>query len=188
MAENKVNFGIEKLYYSVITEETGGVITYGDPVHLPGAVSMELSIKGETNDFYADNIAYYTTVSNQGYEGTITVANITEAFKTNVLGETLDTTDKVLTETSSANPKKLAIMVEFDGDQKATRHCLYYCTLTRPGLSATTKTETAEPGTSELTFVAGPRPGDNVVKRSTTTETTSTVYDGWFTKVYEPTA
>lgn len=188
MADNKVNFGIEKLYYSVITEGENGEFTYATPVHLPGAVEMTLDIKGETTDFFADNINYYTVISNQGYEGTISVANIPTAFRQDVLGETLSETDKVLTETSNTNPKKLALMWEFDGDVKATRHCCYYCTLTRPGLSGSTKTETAEPGLSELTFVAAPRPSDNVVKRSTTPDTTTTVYDNWFSKVYEPTA
>ena len=46
------------------------------PLPLKGAVEISLDPRGETTDFYADDILYYTTVTNQGYETTLTVANI----------------------------------------------------------------------------------------------------------------
>jgi phi13 family phage major tail protein len=186
MPENKVVFGLRNAHYAVITEAEGGAITYGTPVRLPGAVEIALEPRGETSDFYADDILYHTTVSNQGYETTLTVANITDLFRTDVLGETLEGTDQVLTENSFANPRKIAFMFEFDGDVKSTRHCLYNCTITRPGMSSATKTETAEPQTQELTLIAAPRSDDGVVKRSTTANTPDTVYNAWYTAVYDP--
>jgi phi13 family phage major tail protein len=186
MPENKVVFGLKNAYYSVITEGDDGVHTYAAPVRLPGAVEIALDPKGEQADFYADDILYYTTVSNQGYETTLTVANITRDFRVDVLGEVLEGTDNVLTENAAANPKKIAFMFEFDGDVKSTRHVLYNCTVSRPGLSSATKTETAEPQTQELTLVAAPRPSDSVVKRSTTGDTPAGVYDAWYTAVYAP--
>lgn len=185
MADNKVHFGISNVHYSIITEGEAGAVTYATPVKLPGAVSLELSISGETSAFYADNINYYSTVANQGYEGTLTLADLPPSFREDVLGETIGT-DGVQTETNTTNPKRIALLFEFDGDQKATRHCLVNCTVTRPGLSATTKTETAEPGTDELQFTAAPR-ADGVVKYSTTSETTTEVYNAWYTSVYKPT-
>lgn len=185
MAENKVVFGLKKVHYAVITEE-GNKIIYGTPVALPGAKSISLEPKGDSSEFYADDIIYYASNSNQGYETTLEIANIPESFRTDVLGETKDTKDKVITENANAKPKKIAFMFEFDGDQKATRHLLTYCTVSRPGLSSESKTETTEPGTTELTLVASPRPTDGVVKISTSSETTSDVYDAWYTKVYEP--
>lgn len=185
--ENKVQFGLKKAHYAPITEGDGGVITYGTPKPLPGSVNFSLEPKGETADFYADDIIYYTTTSNQGYEATLELAQITEAFRTEVLGETLDTTDKVITENANAKPKKIALMFEFDGDVKATRHLLTYCTVNRPGMTGATKTESAEPGTTELSLVASPRPTDGVVKVSTSGETTESVYNAWFAKVFEPT-
>lgn len=186
MSENKVVFGLKKAHCAVITE-TDGSITYGTPKALPGAKSITLEPKGETSDFYADDIIYYTSTSNQGYETTFELANIPEWFRTEVLGETKDTTDKVITENANAKTKKIAFLFEFDGDQKATRHLLTYCTVSRPGLSSESKTETTEPGTTELTLVASPRPTDGVVKISTSAETTESVYNAWYTKVYEPT-
>lgn len=186
MAENKVAFGLKNAHYSVITEGVDGAYTYGTPVKLAGATQLTLEPKGESTDFYSDDILYYTTSSNQGYDTTFTVASITEAFRTNVLGETLVVTDNVLTENSNAKPKKIAFLFEFDGDVKSTRHVLYSCSVSRPGLSGSTKTESAEPNTTELRLVAAPRPSDGIVKRSTTATTTAAVYDGWYGAVYTP--
>ncbi|MGG3404449.1 phage tail protein, partial [Bacillus paranthracis] len=44
--ENKVVFGLKKVHYSVITEDSSGKITYGTPAKLPGAVEMKLDPKG----------------------------------------------------------------------------------------------------------------------------------------------
>ena len=63
-------------------------------------MKFRLDPRGETTDFYADDILYYTTSTNQGYETALTVANIPQEFRTDVLGETLEGTDNVLTEIS----------------------------------------------------------------------------------------
>ncbi|MFD2442933.1 major tail protein [Bacillus sp. CGMCC 1.16607] len=186
MSENKVVFGLKNAYYSVITEGADGSYTYETPVRVPGATQLALAPKGEQTDFYADDILYYTTSANQGYDTTLTVANIPEKFRTDVLGETLHVTDKTLTEKNTAKSKKIAFLFEFDGDVKATRHVLYSCSVSRPGMGSSTKTTSSEPGTTELSLVAGPRPSDGVVKRSTSAETPASVYDAWYTNVYEP--
>ena len=187
MAENRVQFGLKNFHYAVITEAANGMITYSTPTKVPGMVTLSLEVKGETSDFYADDIIYFTTSSNQGYDGTVEFAKLTEAFRTEVLGETLDPTSKVLIEKADAKPKKIACMFEFDGDVKATRRLLTYCTVNRPGLASETKTESSEPGTVELSFVASPRPTDNVVKIETGSETTEAVYNSWYTTVFAPT-
>jgi phi13 family phage major tail protein len=186
MPENKVVFGLKNAHYAVITEDVDGIHTYSAPVALKGAVEITLEPKGDQTDFYADDILYYTTVSNQGYETSLSLANISREFRTEVLGETLEGTDNVLTETTFQKPKNIALMFEFDGDIKATRHILYNCTVARPTITSATKTESAEPTPQELTVVAAPRPADGVVKRSTTGDTPTDVYDNWYQAVYAP--
>ena len=183
MAQNKVSFGLSNAHYALVTE-TVGEITYGTPVRFPGMVSLTLEPKGEQADFYADNLVYYTTSANQGYDGTLEVALLTEDFRKDVLGETVGA-DGVFIENATANPKKIALMFEFDGDAKATRHVLPYVSVSRPGHSGATKTESVEPGTGELSFVASPRPGDYVIKLSTGSTTSEEVYNSWFTSVYD---
>ncbi|MEG7342562.1 major tail protein [Bacillus cereus] len=185
MNENKVVFGLKKVHYSVITEDPAGKITYGTPAKLPGAVEMKLEPKGEQSDFYADDSNYYAESSNQGYEGTLNIAKLTEAFRTDVLGEVLDETDKVLSEVSNAKIKRIALMFEFDGDVKATRYVMYNVSVSRPGFGSSTKSDKTEPTTTELKFVASQHPETSKVKDATTSATPAGIYDAWYTKVYE---
>lgn len=186
MADNKVVFGLKNAHYSVITEDVDGTHTYGTPKSLNGAVEISLEPKGEQTDFFADDRLYYTTSSNQGYTTTLTVANITNEFRAEVLGEDLDPVTFIMTEDATKKPNAIAFMFEFDGDAKAVRHVLYNCTVSRPALNSATKTETSEPQTQELTLVAAPRPADSVVRRSTSPETPDNIYDVWYDTVYVP--
>ena len=61
---NKVKYGLSNCYYAPLDEEQD---TYGTPVAMPGAVSLSLDQEGETNNFRADNMDYYVSVSNNGY-------------------------------------------------------------------------------------------------------------------------
>lgn len=63
---NKIRYGIKNCYYAVATITSTGAATYSTPVAMPGAVSLSLDAQGETSPFYADNIVYYTSVSNSG--------------------------------------------------------------------------------------------------------------------------
>ncbi|MEH7462773.1 major tail protein [Bacillus thuringiensis] len=186
MSENKVSYGLKNVYYAVFSMDVlTGIFTYSTPVRIPGAVEMKLDPKGEQSDFYADDMNYHTESSNQGYEGTLTFARITDAFRTDVLGEVLDEEDKVLTESADGKIKGIALMFEFDGDVKAIRHVLYNVSVSRPGISSSTKSDKIEPSTTELNFVAAQRPSDYKVKTSTTVETPAAIYDNWYKKVYE---
>lgn len=181
---NKISYGLKNVYFANYTV-VDGVITYENPVRLPGAVELSLEPRGDMVEFYADDMLYYSASNNQGYDGTLSVAVIPEAFAIEALGETLDETDFVLTETSSSKGRPFALMFEFDGDVKAVRHVLYSCTASRPTVSSSTKTNTAEPSPNELTFVASPRETDTRVKTKTTEKTPAAIYDAWYTEVYE---
>lgn len=181
---NKVNFGLMNVHYAPITEEEGK-ITYGTPIKIPGAVSLALTPRGELAEFYADNMLYYSASSNDGYDGTLSIASVPEQFAIDALGETKDEDDGVLTEKANAKQKDFALMFEFDGDKKATRHVLYKCAANRPTVSGETTTNTKEPQPNELTFISSARPTDYAVKTKTTTDTSEDVYNVWYTDVYE---
>ncbi|EPI2396414.1 major tail protein [Listeria monocytogenes] len=184
--ENKVLFGLENVHYATYTE-ADGKITYAKPKPLPGGVEISVEPQGDMIKFYADNIVYYQAPNNQGYEGTLTIANITEEFAIDCIGEELDSVDGVLTEKSNAKPKPFALLFEFDGDVKAVRQVLYNCTASRPTVASATKTDSTEPNSNELTFSAGPRSTDKAVKSKTSTGVTDTVYNNWYKAVYEKT-
>lgn len=181
---NKVTFGLRNVHYAPFTV-AAGVITYETPLPLPGGIEISLEPRGEMVEFYADDILYYSASNNQGYDGTLSLANITEEFLIAALGEVKDTEDMVLTETANSVGKPFALMFEFAGDVKAVRHVMYNCTANRPTVTSSTKTATAEPNANELTFVASPREGDYAVKTKTTATTPAPIYDGWYATVYE---
>lgn len=184
-AANMVKYNLKNVHYAPITAITSGVPTYGTPVAIPGAVSLSLDQQGEVSKFYADGIVYYQAKSNNGYEGDLEIALIPDSFRKDILGEALDATKKILTENSGAKVTPFALLFEFDGDSLATKHVLYNCTCTRPGISGKTSEETIEPDTDTLTISAIPLANGNV-KSSTTPETDSTTLGGWYTAVVMP--
>lgn len=186
MAEEKVTYGLDNVYYATYTE-TNGVITFDTPIPIPGAVEITNDPVGDPIRFYADNMVYYSADNNQGYEGTLSIARVPDSFRQDVLGEELDTTDQVLAEYADVQTKPFALLFQFLNDKKARRHVMYSCNATRPGLSSSTKTDSAEANVTELSYTAGPVKLNNnrpIVKASTTQQTTAAIYDSWFDTVY----
>jgi phi13 family phage major tail protein len=186
---NKVKYGLSNVYYSVMTETiTGGVYsyTYDTPVPILGAVNLSLTANSEQTTFRADNIDYFVTYSNNGYEGDLEVALIPDSFKKDILGE-LEDTNGVVYEKNDAKPKAFALLFQFEGDDKARRHVLYNCKASRPALASQTTDTTIEPVTETLSITATGRAGDGLVKASSKwDDTTTTEYTNWFTQVYQP--
>ena len=187
MAENRVTFGLKNAHYAKITVGENGEITYATPKPLPGSVEISLDPRGDMTEFYADDMLYYSASNNQGYDGTLTLANITEDFAIDILGEEKDAEDFVMTEKATATGSYFALMFEFTGDVKAVRHVMYYCSASRPSVGSSTKTDSVDPNTVELTFVASARPTDYAVKTKTTVTTPDEIYNNWYAKVYEKT-
>ena len=185
MSENKVTFGLKNAHYAKITIDEEGEIVYGTPKALPGSTELSLDPRGDITEFYADDMLYYSASNNQGYDGTLTLANITEDFAIDILGEEKDSEDFVMTEKATATGSYFALMFEFAGDVKAVRHVMYYCSASRPSIGSSTKTDSVDPNTVELTFVASARPTDYAVKTKTTVTTPEEIYNNWYKQVYE---
>lgn len=189
MAENKIKYGLKNVYFAVAEIAADGSATYDTPVAFPGAVSLSLSPNGETSPFYADNIAYWVGVSNTGYEGDLEMARVIDSFKTDVLGYKRDNKD-VIFEDANAGAIHFALIFQFEGDQKATRHVMYNCTAARPDAAGSTKGESIEPQTETVSITATSiyvsSLDMDIVKSETVTSTDSTTYNGWFSAVYVP--
>lgn len=190
MAENKVKYGLKNVYYAVATiDESTHAATYSTPVAFPGAVSLSLDPEGELTPFCADNVDYWVGNSNNGYSGDLEMALITDSFRKDVLGYT-DDDNGVLVENKDVEAVHFALMFQFEGDQKATKHVLYNCTSTRPSAAGETTAETIEPQTETVTITASSIYNASlereIVKASTGNSTDTTVYDGWTSAVYSP--
>ena len=188
---NKIKYGIKSVYYAVATLAADNSATFGTPVALPGAVSLTLDPEGDSNIFYADNVAYYTSYANNGYSGSLELALIPDAFRKDVLGEIEDSKD-VLVEEQGAPSIHFALMFQFEGDEKATRHVMYNCVASRPSTNGNTKEASIEPQTETInltaTSVYNASLDKDIVKARTSDSTNTTTYTGWFTAVYMPTA
>lgn len=184
-SENKVTFGLKNTHYAVITDD-GTKLSYGTPAALPGATELTLDANGDGIEFYADDTKYFSADNNQGYTGKLTIAKLTEAFEKEVLG--IDDTNGVSTENANSKIQRIALMFEFDGDQKATRHLLFNVSLSRPGDGSKSKEDKVDVNTQELEFTAAPDPYSGDVKTKTNSTTTEEVYNAWYDAVFTGTS
>jgi len=187
--KNKVKYGLKNVYYALLLSEPGEPITYGAPKSWPGAVSIKFKAEGGTNKFYADDVTYYTSISNNGYSGDFESAMVPDDFRQEVMGDEADASG-VLIENSKAIPKPFALMFEFDGDVNAIRHVLYNCKMSRPGLESKTAEDKIDVQTDSGEIAADPLldpvTGKMIVHGKTGPNTTKDVYDSWYTKVHTP--
>lgn len=183
---NKVHYGLKNVHYATVTVGTSSV-TYGTPVPWPGAVSLSLSAEGDTNDFYADNVKYFTSIANNGYSGDFESAEMPESFRTDIMGETVATTGAkagIYYEHADVQPKAFALLFQFEGDANATKHVLYNCKMARPDIESSTTEDGIEVKTISGEITASPRAFDEIVKASCAS-TASTAYANWFTTVQD---
>ena len=188
---NKIKYGLKNVHYALATIAADGTATYDTPVAWPGAVSLSMDPQGDKTIFWADNIAYFVDENNNGYEGDLEMARIIDSFKKDVLGH-IDDNKHVLVEDANAPAVHFALLFQFEGDTKATRHVLYNCTAGRPTVGSQTKGETKDPQTESSTITAtsvyNDSLGKDIVKAESTEATDATVYNNWFQSVYIPAA
>ena len=187
MSENKVKFGLSNVHVAKITE-TNGVITYGTPFAMPGAVSLSADPEGETTPFYADNIKYYIAKSNQGYTGDLELAMTPDEFLTTILGQVPDSNGALFESADDINAR-FALMGEIDGDKKKRRFVYFDCTAARPSASMNTVENSKEPQTDTISITMSARSTDKAIKAviEPTTENQA-VYNDFFSQVYEKNA
>lgn len=176
--ENKVQFGLKNVHYAVMNDSG-----YETPVAVPGAVNLSLSAEGDMQKFYADNIAYFVTNTNNGYSGDLEIARIPDAMYKDIFGFDLSSSSKVLSENASAQAVTFALMFQINGDQNDNCYVLYACTATRPDIAGSTIGENTEPKTQSVTLSAVPT-ADGKVFAKTTAETPEQVKTNWFKSVY----
>lgn len=151
---NKVRYGLSNVHVGTVTMDDG-TPTFSVPKSYPGAVNMTLDAEGEQSIFYADNIAYYVTNSNNGYTGELEMAYLYDWFETEYLGNK-ESQEGMIVETSDVPTQMAYIMFQFEGDVNATKYIIYNATFSRPSLEGSTQEDTTEPNTTTIPFTSVP--------------------------------
>lgn len=154
MEENKVRYGLCNVHVGTVTMADSAP-TFSVPKLYPGAVNMTLNAQGEQSIFYADNIAYYVTNTNNGYEGELEMAYLYDWFEKEFLGN-IESQEGMIIETSEIPSVSSYLMFQFEGDKNATKYMIYNTTFSRPNIEGGTKQDTTEPQTTTIPFTSVP--------------------------------
>ena len=146
---NKVEFGISELHVGTYTVDDQGTVTLGTPYHQAGAVSFSPEEQSEQNNFYADNILYWSGYSGGSIEGDLEVAMFDDAFKTQFLGY-VTLTNGGLANVKNATKPNVYIAFQVEGDAESRWVILYNCTLGAITREYATIEESKEPVTETL--------------------------------------
>lgn len=162
--KNKVLFGFSDLYIGTYEETSEGVITLGTPYHQAGAVGFSPNDDAAKNDFFADNIAYFTAYSSGVREGDLVVAMFDDAFKEQFLNYVrLD--DGGLAQIKNARTPNVYVAFEVQGDIEPVRVIMYNGSLGSINREYATLEDTKTPVTEALasTFVGAKKTGITMV-------------------------
>lgn len=162
---NKVEFGLSNLYVGTYTVAAGGTVTLGTPYHQAGAVSLTLDVESDSNDFYADNIKYWSGYTDNGFTGSIEVAKFDTDFKTQFLGyQTL--TGGGVAQVKNATKPNVFIAFQTEGDAEARRVILYNVSLGAITREFSTIEESKEPVTESVDITVTGDNGTGIVMTS----------------------
>lgn len=181
---NKVEFGISNLYVGTYTVGTTGSVTMGTPYHQAGAVSFSPEEQSENNNFYADNVIYWSGYTSGTFEGDLEVAKFDDTFKTQYLGY-ISKSDGGIAAVKNATKPSVYIAFQVEGDSESRRVIMYNCSLGGITREYSTITDTKEPVTETIAVTVA---GDNATGISMVSyDKTTTGYSTLFTNPPAPT-
>lgn len=157
---NKVLLGFKNLYIGTWEDDGNGNVTMGSPYHQVGARGFSPSESTDTVTWPADDIDYYTQISEGAIEGDLTVAKFDDAFKVQFLGYKY-LTDGGLAQVKNAVKPNVYIAFEVSGDKQGRRVIFYNGTLGSITREYSTKEQGSEPVEESLntSFVGDPNTG-----------------------------
>lgn len=156
MANNIVTFGLRNVHYSKATQNAAdGSWDFAAPVALPGAQEFSSDLVGSSSQVYADDQVVATLSQNAGRTITLKVTELTDEFKTDILGyRKLDNGN--LVEITNAETVTFALGFEFQGDQKARRTWFFLCTCAPINEATKSRADSVEANAVSLSITARP--------------------------------
>lgn len=182
----KLTYGISRMAYALKSVGDNNAISYGTPVALPGAYEISLPSDGDTVRVYADNVTYFKTNVNSGYDGNIGLYTLPDSFYTDILGQTKDT-DGTIIEAGNDVMAEFALLGEFATETAQTKRFVFWnCVAGRPDFASSTKEETIEPNQLSIPITATALEGTEFIKGTILGDSTVAAWASWFTAVRMP--
>lgn len=155
----KVRFGLSNVHFAKRHEDEENGVYYDTPEAYKGAVKLSLSRSTDKNDFFADNIVYYTSFNKSEREGELEMALITDFIKENYLGYMKDVNGHLVETNQQGDSFALLFQVETDETNK--KYCVFNCVATENDSEFETIEGASEPQTQTLNLsMAGEGVGD----------------------------
>ena len=186
--------GLDKLYYSKITEDANGDETYCKPQFLAKAMTAELSVELAEATLYADDGAAEVVKEFQSGTLTLGVDNIGLSVAADLTGATIDK-NNVLVSASEDGGDPVAVGFRAKKSNGKYRYFwLYKVKFGIPATNLTTKGESIEFSTPSIEGTVLRRNkvdslGNHPWKAEVSEDDTGVpadVISGWYTDVYEP--
>ena len=104
--------GLKNIYYAKMTADTAESTTYGDPVKLGNAISVDINPTIEENKLYGDNMAVAVVKKLKEIAITISTTDIPLADRAIMLGYSRSTVNGSITVKNEDNAPYVALMFE----------------------------------------------------------------------------
>ena len=186
--------GLDKLYYSKITEDANGDETYGKPQSLAKAMTAELSVELAEATLYADDGAAEVVKEFQSGTLTLGVDNIGLSVAADLTGATIDKNNVLISASEDGGDPVAVGFRAKKANGKYRYFWLYRVKFGIPATNLTTKGESIEFSTPSIEGTVLRRNkvdslGNHPWKAEVSEDDTGVpadVISGWYTDVYEP--
>lgn len=182
--KNKVEFGMKMCHMGTYETDQDGVVTLGAPMHVPGSISLALSAESEESKFWADDVVYFSSFTDNGESGDLNMALFPDEFKLAFLNyEQL--ADGGIAKIKTKQNKNVYMIFQGEGDKSKRRHILYNVSLGAISREYRTMEGTKEPETETIPVTLTGDNATGIVKVSYSEGDAG--YDGLFTTPPVPT-
>jgi len=113
--------GLKNIYYAVVESDTATATTYGTPVKIGNAVSVDINPNTNTTQLYGDDMSVAVDNSLGEITVTIEITDIPLEDLANLLGHTYESDTLVAKSSDPSNSAYVALLFESDKHDGGTR-------------------------------------------------------------------
>ena len=178
--------GLKNIYYALETKDAAEGATYGTPVKLGHAISVDIAKEVETVNLFGDNMAVATKAKLKSLTLSISTTDIPLADKAILLGHSVDSTTSAMTAKGDDSAPYVAILFEATKMTGGSRFVkLYKGKFTETQETINTEGDSLEPQPPSLegTFIARTFDGNIYTEIDSTDEKSATLAGAWFESV-----